>query len=94
MREKRTWLFKQMKLEAYRDEYNNWLIICYFCAVNNCPEEYCPPMPLPFPLDYIKNLNKRSEMARKGILPSPLKMILKTCYLLPVQKQPPPVSPP
>ena len=51
-------------------------------------------MSLAVPPDYVENLNKRSEMTRKGILPPPLKMILKTPYPLPVHQQPPPTSPP
>ena len=66
MRQKRIWLFMQIELEACGDAYN-WLIRCYLRVVNNCPEEYCPRMPLHVPPDYIKNLDKRSEMAKKGI---------------------------
>ena len=37
--------------------------------VNNYPDEYCPPMPLPVHPDCIKNLGKGVEKAEKGILP-------------------------
>ena len=56
--------------------------------------EYCPSMPLPVPPDYIKNLSKISEMATKGVLPPPLKMILEARYPLLVQQQPSPTLPP
>ena len=46
-------------------------------------------MPQPDFSDYIKKLGKRVELAEKGILPSTLKMILKTHYPLPVKQQPP-----
>ena len=60
------------------------MLRCHYCIVNNCSsEEYCPPTPLPIPPDYAKKLIERWEMARKGILPPTLKMILKTRYPLP-----------
>ena len=90
MHSKRMWLFIQMELEACRDGYN-LLRRCYLCAVNNCPQVYCPPMPLPIPPDCINSLNKRLEMTRKGILLLLLTTILKTRYPLLVQQQPPPV---
>ena len=79
--------FMQMKLEACRDE-SDWLTICYLCAVNNYPEEYCPSMPSPMPPGYHTNLEKRAHMAAKGILPPTLKMILKKYYPLPVSPHP------
>ena len=91
--QKRVWLFMQMKLKEYRDEYN-WLIRFYLCAVSGCPEEYCPPCPLPIPPDNIKDLCKKTKITKKGILPPTLKMILKTRYPLLIQQQLPPVSPP
>ena len=85
MRQKRIWLFVQMELKACRDEYN-WLMRCYLCKVSNCPEEYFFSCPLPIPPDYMKKLDKRWEMARKGILPPSRKMMLKTRYLLPLEQ--------
>ena len=43
MRETRIRIFMQMELKACRDELD-WLARCYLCAVNNCREEYGPPM--------------------------------------------------
>ena len=43
-----------------------------------------PPMTLPVPPDCIEDLEKISKMARKGILPSPLRMVSKIRYPLPV----------
>ena len=73
-----------MELEACRDGYN-WLIRYYLCAIRNYPEEYYPPLPLPVLPDYIKNLKKISELARKGILPHPPKIVLETNHPLLVQ---------
>ena len=49
---------------------------------------------VPIPLDYIKNFDKRWEMARKAILPPSFESILKIRYPLPLQQQPPTVSSP
>ena len=78
------WLFIYMELEACMDEYV-WLIICYLCAINDCADEYCPPIHLPVSPKYTKNLGKRMKMTRNGRL-CPLKMILNTRYPLPVQQ--------
>ena len=48
MRKRSIRLFMQMELKPYRDD-SYWLIICYLCAVNDYPEEYCPPMYLLVP---------------------------------------------
>ena len=92
MGETRTRLFMQMKLMACRDDFD-CLIRYYHCAINNYPEYYCPPMPLPVSFDCTNSWGERAEMAEKDILPPTLKMILKTHYPLPV-KQPSPTSPP
>ena len=68
MRKTRIKLFMQMGFEACRDDLD-WLLICHDCIVNNCPEEYYPPMSLPIPPGYTKNLARRAEMVKKGILP-------------------------
>ena len=65
----------------------DWLMRCYQCAVNNYPEENCPPMPLILPNGHT-SLCKKAEVAAKGILPPPLKMVLKTHYPLRVKQQP------
>ena len=90
MREKRTRLLMHVELVACRDEFD-WLIRCYIYAANSYTEEYCPPMPLPIPSDYIKNLENKSEMTAKCILPPTLEIIMKTHYPLPGK---PPISPP
>ena len=54
MRETGIRLFMQMEPRAYRDEFD-WLLRCHKCAVNNCSEEYRPPMPLPLLSDDAKN---------------------------------------
>ena len=74
MREIRIRLFIQIEVEAYKDECK-WLLRCDHCIVNNCPEEYCPTMPLPVPPNHAKNLIKRWETAKNKIL--------KTRYPLP-----------
>ena len=67
---------------------------CYYCAVNNYPEECCLLMPLPVPPKYyVKSMEKRGQMAGKGILPPTLNIVIQTHYPLPVQNQLP-VSPP
>ena len=81
MRDKRRKIVMYMELEACWNESRR-LLRCHECIVNNIPEEYCPPMTLPIPLDYVDNLGRRSEMARKDILPPPLKMILNTYFPL------------
>ena len=68
MRESRIRILAQVELEACRDECK-WLLRCHHCIVNNLPEKYCPPMPLPISLDYAKHFMRRWEMAKKGILP-------------------------
>ena len=65
MHETRIRLFMPMELVAYRDECK-WLLRCHRCIVKNCPEEYCPTIPLPIPDDYVRNLIERWEMAKKG----------------------------
>ena len=55
MRETRIRLSMQMEIVAYKDECK-WLLKCYHSIVSNCPEKYCPPMPLPIIPDYTKNL--------------------------------------
>ena len=59
----------QVELEACSDECER-LLRCHLYIVNNFPEEYCLPMPLPIFPDYAKSLMRRWEMAEKGILPS------------------------
>ena len=90
MREKRRGIFMHMELEACLNE-TEWLFKCHDCIGSNIPEEHCPLMPLPIPPDYVHNLERKSKMATKGILPPPLKMILNTYYQLP--PQPPQPSP-
>ena len=85
-------IFIQMELEACRDECK-LLLRCHHCIINICPEESCPPMPLSIPPDYAKNLMRRWETARKGILPPTLKMTLKRYYPLPVRQSPVPPHP-
>ena len=67
MREPRIRLFMQVELEACGRECK-WLLRCHHCIVNNFPDEYCPPMPLPISTDYAKNLMRRWEMPKKGVL--------------------------
>ena len=93
MHETRIRLFTQMALEACRDKYNS-LLRFHHCAVNNCPEEYCPHRLLPIPRHYVKNLVEIWETVRKGILPPPLKKFIKTRHPLSPQQRPPPISPP
>ena len=83
MRETRIKIFMQMELEACWDELD--------CTVNNCPEEYYPPKPLPIPSGYAKNLARRAEMAKKSILSPTFNMVKKKYYPLPVHQ--PQVSP-
>ena len=74
--ETRIGLFMQMELEKCRNELG-WLIRCHNCIVDNCPEEDYPPRPLPIPPGYTENLERRTR--------EPVKMILKTYYLLPAR---------
>ena len=69
MRETKIRLFMQMELDACRAE-GQWLLSCHYYIVNNCPEECCPPMPLPNPSDYAKNFRRRWKMAQIGHLAS------------------------
>ena len=55
----------KMELEACEGDLD-WLIRCYLCAVNDYPEEYGPPMPLPVPPGYHKKMEKRAQIAAKG----------------------------
>ena len=71
----------QMKLEACKNECKWWLR-CNHCIVNNCPEGYCPPMHLPIPPDYAKNLIEIKKMVRNGVLPPTIKTVYKTRYPL------------
>ena len=86
MRETRIKLFMVMELEKCRNELG-WLIRSHNnCIVDNCPKEDYPPMPLPIPPGYTKNLERRMEKAVKGILPPTLKVFLKTYYSLPAHQ--------
>ena len=66
--------------------------ICHPCVVNNYPEGYCPPIPLPLLPGYHEKLGKRTTAA-KGILPPTLMMILKKYYPPPVRQSPVPPHP-
>ena len=79
----------QVELEECGDKCN-WLLRCHIYAVN-CSKEYCPRYPLLISPDYVKHLVKRCEIARKGLLPPPLKIALKTRYPLPLEQWPQPV---
>ena len=74
--------FIQLELKACLEEMN-WMIRCHNCEALNCPQEEYPARPLPIPLGYIDNLQSRLIKVKKGILPSTLKMFLKTHYHLP-----------
>ena len=87
VREKRIKLFMQMKLERCSNELG-WLIRRHDCTVDNCLEENYPPMPLPIPPGYTENLERRMRKAMNGILPSTLKMLIKTYYSLPARQAP------
>ena len=87
MRETRIRRLMQTKIEACRNELD-WLLKCYLCAVNDYPEEYCPPRPLQVFSGYHTKLVTRAKMAVRGILPPPLKMILKKHFPLPVRQSP------
>ena len=91
MCETRIRLFMQMELEVCRDEYKR-LLRCHRCIVNNCPEKYLSTHACTHSPDHARKLMRRWEIAKKGILPSTLKMTLKTYYPPPVhqpQPQPP-----
>ena len=62
-----------MEVEACKDECK-WPLGCNYRIVNNCPEEYCPSMPLHIAPDYAKSLIRRWEMTKN--------IILKTRYPL------------
>ena len=87
MRETRIRSFTQMELDNCRNELV-WLLRCFNCAADSCPEEEYPPRPLPIPPGYIDNLQRRLSKVMKGILPPTLKIILKTYYPLPVHQAP------
>ena len=67
MREKRKKLFMCMELEACWNETER-LFKCHDCIVNNIPEEYCPPMPLPVPPDYANNLIEEGRVATIAVV--------------------------
>ena len=85
MSETKIGMFIQRELMGCRDEFD-WLMRCYRCAVNDCPEECCPPIPLPVLPAYIINLIKRAGMTENGILPPTLEIIYQTYYPLPVKQ--------
>ena len=87
IRETRSRLSMEMELEAYRDECK-WLLRCHHYIVNNCLEEYCLPKPLPILPYYAKILTGRWAIARKGILPPTLNMVLKGTTRVPVRWSP------
>ena len=53
---------------------------------NNCSEGEYPPRSLPIPPDSIDNLQSRLVKVTKDILPSTLKMILKTYFNVPAHQ--------
>ena len=67
IRETNIKLLLLMELEKGRNEVRR-LVRYEECIVNNCPEEDLPPMPLPIRPDYTKTMERRVEMAKKGIL--------------------------
>ena len=77
----------RMELMTCCDEFG-WLIRCFHYAINNYLEEYYPPIPLPVPPDYFKNLSKRAEMAEETIPPPTLNIVLKIHDPLLVKNQP------
>ena len=88
MRETRIRIFMQMELKACLDEVD-WMRRCH-SADFNCPQEQYPSRQVPIPPDYIDNLQSRLINVNKGILPSTLKMIIKTYYrasVLPQQQE-------
>ena len=87
MRETKIILFMHMELEKCRSELG-WLIRCHNFIVDNCSEEDYPPRPLPIPPGYTENLERRMRKAMKGILPTTLKMILKTYNSLQARQAP------
>ena len=76
-----------MELKAYWEELDG-LTRCHNCAAYNCAEEEYPPRPLPIAPDYIDHSQSRLGKVQKGILPSTVKMILKTYYHLPAHRAP------
>ena len=81
-REDRIRTFMQLELEACLEEVS-WSIRCYNCEVLGCPQEEYPARLLPtLPPNYEDNLINRLRAAQKGILPTPLKMILSSDYQL------------
>ena len=84
-----TWIttFMQLELEACLDEIT-WMIRCHNCEALNSPQDKYPARSLPIPPDYIDKLQSRLIKVKKSILPSTLKMILKTHYHLPARPTP------
>ena len=76
-----------VELEKCRNELD-WLLICSDRKVNNCPKEDYLPMPLPIPPDYVKNVERRVEIAKKDTLPPSDKMVLKKHFPLPARQTP------
>ena len=72
----------QLDLEACIEEING-MFRCHNCEALNCPQEERPARPLPIPPDYIDNLQSRLIKVKKRILPSTLKITIKTHYHLP-----------
>ena len=61
MRKTRIKIFKQMELEACKNELD-WMAKMHDCVLNNCPEEDFPPMPLLIPSSYyVIYLERRAE---------------------------------
>ena len=84
--------FMQLELEVCLEEVS-WMLRCHNCEVLDCPLEEYPARLLPTPPpSYIDNPQSRLIMARKGIFPAALKMILKTEYQLSVQRPAPKTS--
>ena len=91
-REARIRTFMQLELEACLEELN-WMIRCHNCEALNCPQEEYPAKLLPTPPpNYVDNLQSRLIKVQKGIIPSSLKMILRTHYHLPVRRPAPKTS--
>ena len=57
----------QMELEACRDE-GKQIFRCNHCIINNYPEVYWPPMPLPISPGYAKRLDWNVEDGKEGYL--------------------------
>ena len=91
-REARIRTFMQLELAACLEEVN-WMIRCHNCEALNCPQEEYPARLFPTsPPSYIDNLQSKLIKARNGVLPAPLKMILKTNYPLTVRHLAPETS--